>query len=59
LVELSDGGVRGWVRTFDGSAEEEASCVDGVLEKHSEDFTGNECLVNSIQQVVFVLVKYW
>jgi hypothetical protein len=36
---LLDWGVWGCVRPFDGGAEEEASCVDGVLEKHLDDFT--------------------
>jgi hypothetical protein len=39
------------VRTFDGGAEEEARCVDGVLEKHVGDSTGSRCFVDLVYAV--------
>jgi hypothetical protein len=45
------GGLGMCVRTFDGGAEEEASCVDGVLEKHVGGSTGSRCFVDLIHAV--------
>jgi hypothetical protein len=45
------GGLGMCVRTFDGGAEEEARCVNGVLEKHVGDSTGSRCFVDLVYAV--------
>ena len=44
-------GVWGCVWTFDDGADEEASCVDGVLEMHLGGFTGSRWFIDSIHAV--------
>lgn len=39
---------RSIVRTFDGSAEKQASCLNGILETHLEGFAGADAVIVSL-----------